>query len=83
MKGKTLKGEISKNVAWGSTVMTDEFASYNGLSRQYRHESVKHGRGQYVREGGIHINSVEGMWALFKRQYHGTHHWISPKHMDA
>lgn len=28
-------------------------------------------------------NGVESIWVLFKRQYHGTHHWISPKHLDA
>ncbi|MCY4369913.1 MAG: transposase [bacterium] len=21
------------------------------------------------------------MWAVLKRTYHGTHHWVSPKHL--
>lgn len=81
-KARTLKGEVAKNVAWGSTVMTDEHHSYKGLPAHYRHESVKHRTEEYVR-GNVHVNSVESMWALFKRQYHGTHHWISAKHLDA
>ena len=50
---------------------------------QYRHERVNHRREQYVSATGFHTNGVEGMWSLFKRQYHGTHHWISAKHLDA
>lgn len=82
-KGKTLKGEVIKHIAPGATVITDEHNSYNGLPRWYRHERVNHRSERYVSATGFHTNSVEGMWSLFKRQYHGTHHWISPKHLDA
>lgn len=82
LKGKTLKGEVRKNVEPGSTVITDEHNSYFGLAQAYVHERVNHKRNEYAR-GSIHANSVEGMWSLFKRQYHGTHHWISPEHMNA
>jgi transposase-like protein len=82
LKAKTLKGEIAKNVAWGTTVMTDELHSYKGLPAHYKHQSVTHSHAKYV-DGNVHVNTVEGMWSLFKRQYHGTHHWISAKHMNA
>ena len=32
-------------------------------------------RKQYVTEDGFTTNGVESFWALFKRQYHGTHHY--------
>ena len=25
---------------------------------------------------------MEGVWAIFKRSYHGTHHSMSPKHLQ-
>ena len=47
----------------------------------YDHVTVNHGQGEYVKDGHT-TNGVESIWALFKRQYNGTHHWISPKHLD-
>jgi hypothetical protein len=82
LKAKTLKGEIIKHVAPGAVVMTDEHKSYFGLAQTFKHEQVNHRDNESAR-GNTHTNTVEGMWSLFKRQYHGTHHWISPKHMDA
>ena len=29
-----------------------------------------------------HTNGIESVWALFKRQIVGTHHWMSPKHLS-
>lgn len=45
------------------------------------HGSVKHGKRHYVR-GNIHTNSIESFWALFKRNYHGTYHSMSKKHLQ-
>ena len=30
----------------------------------------------------VHTNSIEGVWALLKRQIYGIHHWVSGKHLD-
>lgn len=78
----TLRHIVAKNVAKGSTVYTDEHQGYNDLRHDYDHQKVCHRKGEYAR-GKATTNGIEGVWALFKRQYHGTHHWISPKHMDA
>lgn len=73
---------VSQHVAKGSTVYTDEHKAYNNLHYDYDHQRVNHKKGEYVR-GSAGTNGIESVWALLKRQYVGTHHWISPKHMDA
>ena len=36
--------------------------------------------GQYV-DGMAHTNGVESFWSMLKRGYHGTYHYMSPKHL--
>ncbi len=59
--------------------MTDDDAAFR--MPEYKHETVAHGRGEYVR-GEAHTNSIESVWALLKRQIIGTHHWVSSKHLQ-
>ena len=35
-----------------------------------------------MRGDDIHVNGIEGVWSLFKRQVYGIHHWVSPKHLQ-
>ncbi len=32
--------------------------------------------------GDVHTNSIESVWALFKRSLMGAFHHVSPKHLD-
>ncbi len=80
--GETLKGEIAANVTPGAIVMTDEHRSYIGLSKTYRHRTVNHASGEYVKWFYIHTNGIEGAWSHFKRQVIGVHHWISEEHIQ-
>lgn len=82
VRAGTLRPIVERNVAKGATVFTDEHQGYNDLRHNYDHQRVNHRKGEYAR-GTATTNAVESLWALFKRQYHGTHHFISPKHMDA
>lgn len=79
--GEVLKPFIYKHVAPGSIVYTDGFGAYNGLSKTYIHEIVKHDLNEYVRTGGIHTNSIEGFWSQLKRGIIGIYHNVSPKHL--
>jgi transposase-like protein len=81
--GRTLRGVVRTHVAPGSVLVTDEAGAYTRLKDEYDHKTVNHTLGQYVTDDGHTTNAVESLWALFKRQYHGTHHWISPKHLEA
>lgn len=75
-----LHGFIARNVTLGSTVYTDDHRSYLGLNL-YRHESVNHSIGEYVR-GNAHTNGIESFWALLKRGYYGVFHHFTWKHLD-
>ena len=46
-----------------------------------RHETVNHSAAEYVR-GDVLTNTVEGVWALFKRGVVGSFHKISRKHLE-
>ena len=77
----TLRPIIITNVAKGSTVSTDELASYNLLTKDgYHHGRVRHSAKEYVK-GEHHVNTLEGYWSIFKRPIRSTHIHISKKHM--
>ena len=83
VRRRTLEPIIHANVKRESTVHTDELRSYLSLSRAgYRHESVNHGAGEYVR-GNSHVNAVEGFWARLKLSIRGTHVHVSRKHLQS
>ena len=77
----TIQPEIRQRVQRGSAVFTDEHAGYAGLAASgYGHGTVNHQAHEYVR-GLVHTNSIESVWAVFKRSLMGTHHHVSRKHL--
>jgi transposase-like protein len=62
-------------------LVTDSHPAYEKLEGYPQHEIINHTKGEY-RRGDAHTNSIEGVWALLKRQIIGIHHWVSPKHLD-
>ena len=63
-------------------IYTDELKSYIGIAdHNTRHETVNHSQEQWV-IGDEHTNSIEGVWALFKRSLMGAFHKMSKKHMS-
>jgi transposase-like protein len=80
---KTLKSAIRHYVDAKSTIMTDDFPSYRGIGYRFEggHFTVQHSKGEYVRRGFIHTNSVEGFFGLLKRGLNGTFHSVSKKHL--
>ncbi len=75
----TATGFATATVKEGSTVYTDQSRIYGNLP--FTHASVNHGAGEYVR-GDVHTNSLESVWAVFKRSLHGTWHHVSKKHLS-
>ena len=82
LSARNVQSVIRDNVAPGAALMTDEHGSFVGLSDTYYHHRVNHSAGEYVRDYCLHTNGIESVWALFKRQIVGTHHWLSPKHLS-
>lgn len=81
LSARNVQTAIRANVAQGALVLTDEHRSFQGLGKDYIHRTVNHSAGQYVSQFYIHTNGIESVWAIFKRQIIGTHHWLSPKHL--
>jgi len=81
VKGNTLKRIINQNVIKPSTVITDEWGSYNGLSKNFVHKRVNHGTGNYV-VGDFHTNTIEGFWSLLKRGIVGQYYKVSDRYLN-
>jgi hypothetical protein len=65
--------------------ITDEWAGYKTVGKQYHHETVNHIKLEYVRKGdprSIHTNSIENFWSLFNRGVVGSFHKVSVKHLS-
>jgi transposase-like protein len=76
----TLQTVVRNHVAKGARVVTDELPSYNGLARDYRHDTIRHGDGVYVR-GDVYTNTIEGYWSLLKRGIIGIYHQVGTQHL--
>jgi transposase-like protein len=78
---KILVGVIKDRVCKTARVMTDEYAGYKAINKEYDHESVNHSKDEWVR-GDVSTNGVENAWSLFKRSIVGAFHHVSEKHID-
>lgn len=73
---------IKEHVEQTAHIMSDEFRVYQKLPKLgYRHSSIKHGKGHYVR-GQVHSNSVEGLWGQIKPSLVSTHRGVSKKYLQ-
>jgi transposase-like protein len=81
VKISTLQPIIRQHVAPGSTMMTDEWHGYNGLSSTYAHQVCDHGSYQYVSDNGATTNPIENYWSHLKRAVIGTYYHLTRKHI--
>jgi transposase-like protein len=78
--GRELKGAIRRHVDPSATIMTDSFASYRGLDKEYAdHFTVNH-LDEYVR-GNVHTNTAENFFSVLKRGIDGVYHHVSEAHL--
>jgi len=80
--GNTLKDAIRDVVHSSARIVTDEWAAYRGIGKEFDggHETVNHGRKEYAR-GDVYTNTAESYFALLKRGLHGAFHWVSKRHL--
>ena len=78
----SLKGAIREEVDRRSRIVTDEFAAYRGLGKEYAggHETVSHSTKEFAR-GDIHTNTAESSHALVKRGIVGIYHNVSREYL--
>ena len=82
--GATLKPLISQFIGEGSTVFTDELNAYNGVADMgYTHKICNHGALQFVCEGEVYTNNIEGFWSHFRRMITGCYHDVSDEHLQS
>ena len=75
----TLQREVRSTVAAGTALYSDDLPSYQGLQRDYAHQTVNHAI-RYV-EGRVHTNGMENFWSLLKRALNGTYVSVEPFHL--
>jgi len=68
---------IHRNIAPGTTLITDEHGGYRGTS--FEHQIINHAN-EYVR-GQVHTNGIENFWSLLKRGLNGTYVSVEPFHL--
>ena len=77
--------KVLNNVKIGSTIITDEFKSYQALKTFYNHLTINHSKGEYVKqdkEVKLYTNSIENVWGTLKRGIIGIYHHVSKKHLQ-
>lgn len=79
---KEVKRVVLDNVEKGANLMTDESPVYKGLEKDFHRHAVNHAAGEYARHGYAHVNGLEGVWSLIKRQIYGIHHFVTAKHLS-
>lgn len=81
LTGKQLLSILNEVTIKGTTVMTDEFRSYNILSKSgFIHLKVDHSK-EFV-SGNCHTNNIESFWSTLKRGHYGTYHSMSIRHLQ-
>jgi len=67
---KTLQALILGRVSKESVIYSDGWRGYNGLVDvgYDRHLRVNHGKNEFSRGNGVHINGIESFWSFSKRR---------------
>ena len=81
-KAKTLVPILRENIVKEATVYTDEAGQYRSLGRVFAdHDFVRHSADQWAKPGGVHTNTIEGYFSIFKRGMKGVYQHCSKKHL--
>jgi len=85
VQSNTLGPIINANVdRLGSILYTDSGTQYVAIGRRFvNHYTVNHTEGEYVNKtNGASTNIVESHFSQLKRSIDGTHHGVSPEHLN-
>jgi transposase-like protein len=81
LTSRNLLAMLKENVKLDeSIVVTDEFKSYKSFDEVVQHYTIQHSKKEYVR-GAMHLNTVEGFWAIVKNSIKGSYRAISKRYL--
>ena len=76
-----VEGLVRANARAESAFYTDESRLYPNVGKDFaEHQTIRHSRGEYVR-GGVHTNTIESYFSIFKRGMRGTYQHCAEKHL--
>lgn len=79
---ENIKSMLQEHVSEGSAIMTDDLNVYPPACRDFAsHEVVNHTQKQYVKDGNVHTNTIEGFFGILKRGINGVYHFVGKKHL--
>jgi len=79
----TVQPVMTTNIDKDAVIMTDSSTMYSTVKRDFAgHEIVNHVQEEYVRDGVIHTNTIEGAFSHFKRSIFGIYHKVTVKHLS-
>lgn len=73
---------LKQGVKKGAVLLSDSAQGFKRLDKDYRHFSVNHSKGEYVRYK-THVNTVENFFGHIKRSIKGTYKVISRQHLQS
>ncbi|MDX2264430.1 MAG: IS1595 family transposase [Hyphomicrobiales bacterium] len=77
----SIKPIVDANIRKESALMTDEARYYGPIGVEFKyHLTVNHSTGEYAR-GGVHVNTLENYFSVFKRGMKGVYQHCSEKHL--
>jgi len=78
----TIAPILRDNMAQEARLMTDEARHYVKVGREFSdHRFVRHSIGEYVAGEGVHTNTIEGYFSIFKRGMKGVYQHCGKQHL--
>ncbi len=78
---ETVAQIVNENVAKEAKLFTDESSLYTQVGANFAsHETVRHSVSEYAR-GGVHTNTIEGYFGIFKKGMSGVYQHCAEKHL--
>jgi hypothetical protein len=77
-----IRAALVTNVHRSSHLMTDDARFYNRIGEEFAsHHTTLHSNREFSRGGGVHSNTAENFFSIFKRGVVGIYHHMSATHI--
>jgi transposase-like protein len=81
--GKEMRPILTKHIHKESTLVTDGFGGYSGLSKHFNRHVILN-RSRKIRVlAQYHTNTIEGFWSMLKRAVVGQYHKLTSEHLQS